>query len=394
MRTLALELAPDMIRVNSIHPTTVDTPMVNNEATFKLFRPDLEHPTMPRTSARPRRCMNALPIPYVDAVDISNALLFLASDEARYITGVAAAGRRRRGREVAARRRESTWDDWTARSRSSRARRRGQGRSHALRLAQEGADIIAVDVVKQLPTVEYAMSTPDDLAETVRQVEALDRRIVAREADVRDYDALKAALDEGVAELGRLDIVSANAGIFSAASGRRALRRRVERDDRRQPHGRLAHGEGGDPAPEGGGRRLDHHHELDRGHQGVRELRPLRRRRSTASSGLMRTLALELAPDMIRVNTVHPTSVDTPMIQNEMLYALFAPDLEPSATHARRARRAVPGDERPADPVGRAGRHLERRAVARLRRGALRDRSDVARRRRIDHEVTTDEEAR
>ncbi|MER7975271.1 SDR family NAD(P)-dependent oxidoreductase, partial [Streptomyces sp. NPDC096080] len=92
---------------------------------------------------------------------------------------------------------------------------RGQGRSHALRMAQEGADIIAVDVVKQLPSVEYPMSTPDDLAETVRQVEALDRRIVAREADVRDYGALKAALDEGVAELGRLDIVSANAGIFS-----------------------------------------------------------------------------------------------------------------------------------------------------------------------------------
>src|SRR5690606_13278972 len=95
---------------------------------------------------------------------------------------------------------------------------RGQGRSHAIRMAQEGADIIAVDLAKQIDTVPYGMATADDLAETVRQVEALDRRIVASEADVRDYEGLKAALDEGVAQLGRLDIVSANAGIFSNAT--------------------------------------------------------------------------------------------------------------------------------------------------------------------------------
>ena len=80
---------------------------------------------------------------------------------------------------------------------------RGQGRSHAIRLAQEGADIIAVDLVRQVDSVPYPMSTPDDLAETVKEVEALDRRIVATEADVRDYGALKKALDDGVAELGR-----------------------------------------------------------------------------------------------------------------------------------------------------------------------------------------------
>jgi NAD(P)-dependent dehydrogenase (short-subunit alcohol dehydrogenase family) len=92
---------------------------------------------------------------------------------------------------------------------------RGQGRSHALRLAQEGADIIAVDITGQIGTVPYAMSTPDDLQETVRQIEALDRRIVAKQADVRDFAALNAAVETGVAELGKLDIVSANAGIFS-----------------------------------------------------------------------------------------------------------------------------------------------------------------------------------
>src|ERR1700722_15968915 len=92
---------------------------------------------------------------------------------------------------------------------------RGQGRSHAIRLAQEGADIIAVDLVRQVDSVPSPMSPPADLAETVKEVEALDRRIVATEADVRDYGALKAALDDGVSQLGQLDIVSANAGIFS-----------------------------------------------------------------------------------------------------------------------------------------------------------------------------------
>ena len=92
---------------------------------------------------------------------------------------------------------------------------RGQGRSHAIRLAQEGADIIAVDICAQVDSVPYPMARPDDLAQTVKEVEALDRRIVAVQADVRDFGAVKAALDEGVAQLGRLDIVSANAGIAS-----------------------------------------------------------------------------------------------------------------------------------------------------------------------------------
>ena len=92
---------------------------------------------------------------------------------------------------------------------------RSQGRSHAIRLAQEGADIIAVDIAGPVGSVHaYPPATEEDLAETVKQVEALDRRIVAHKADVRDTQALKAALDDGVAQLGRLDIVSANAGIY------------------------------------------------------------------------------------------------------------------------------------------------------------------------------------
>ncbi len=97
---------------------------------------------------------------------------------------------------------------------------RGQGRSHAIRLAEEGADIISVDICRDYATVPYPMATEADLTETVKEVEALDRRIMATQADVRDYGAVKAALDDGVAQLGRLDIVSANAGIFSFATRR------------------------------------------------------------------------------------------------------------------------------------------------------------------------------
>jgi NADP-dependent 3-hydroxy acid dehydrogenase YdfG len=94
---------------------------------------------------------------------------------------------------------------------------RGQGRSHALTLAREGADIIAVDICKQAKTVPYPMATPEDLAETVSQVEALDRRIIASQVDIRELGALSAAVNEGVAQLGRLDIVLANAGISTPA---------------------------------------------------------------------------------------------------------------------------------------------------------------------------------
>jgi NAD(P)-dependent dehydrogenase (short-subunit alcohol dehydrogenase family) len=84
---------------------------------------------------------------------------------------------------------------------------RGQGRSHAIRLAEEGADIIAVDLCHDLETVGYPLATPDDLKETARLVEKLDRRIVAVEADVRDRSQLAAALERGIGELGKVDVV-------------------------------------------------------------------------------------------------------------------------------------------------------------------------------------------
>ena len=205
---------------------------------------------------------------------------------------------------------------------------RGQGRSHALRLAEEGADIIAVDIVEQIATVPYGMATQADLDETVRQVEALDRRIVAGTADVRDVEALRAAVDAGVAELGRLDLVAATAGIFSTATPEALSEEQwgdmidvnlsgVWRTCKVAiPHLRAA----------GGGSII-----ITSSVAGLKGLPNFAHYVSAKHGvvGLMRTLALELAPDMIRVNSVHPTSVDTDMIQNEAIYALFAPDLEP-----------------------------------------------------------------
>ena len=90
---------------------------------------------------------------------------------------------------------------------------RGQGRSHALRLASEGADIIGIDICQDIATMDYPNATPADLAETTKLIEQLDRRVITSEADVRDFDAVRHAIDSGVAELGRLDIVLSNAGI-------------------------------------------------------------------------------------------------------------------------------------------------------------------------------------
>ena len=206
---------------------------------------------------------------------------------------------------------------------------RGQGRSHAIRLAQEGADIIAIDVCEDIAGTPYAGATEADLAETVRLVEALDRRIVASKADVRDFGQLKQAVDDGVAQLGRLDIVSANAGVLTTMSPTDELSEEAWSDmidinlsgvwrtvKAAIPHIR-AGGRGGSitltssVAGMIGYPNIAHYVSAKHG-----------------VVGLMRTLALELAPDNIRVNSIHPTQVDTDMIQNDGTYRLFRPDLE------------------------------------------------------------------
>ena len=189
---------------------------------------------------------------------------------------------------------------------------RGQGRSHAVRLAEEGADIIAVDVCEQYDTVPYAMGTEDELAQTVKLVEALDRRIVAAKADVRDLDGLRAAVADGVAQLGRLDIVAANAGICTIQTWDEVTPR-VWQDTldtnltgvwhtcvATVPH--LIEAGGGSIVITSS----------TAGIKGLPFLQPYVAAKHGVV-GIMKSLANELGKHSIRVNTVHPTGVDTPM---------------------------------------------------------------------------------
>jgi len=206
---------------------------------------------------------------------------------------------------------------------------RGQGRSHAIRLAQEGADIIAIDLLEPVPGAPYDAATEEDLAETVRQVEALDRRIVASKADVRDFAGLKKALDDGVAELGRLDIVSANAGISTQMAPTEDLAEDMWQNMIDTNLTGVWHtAKAAIPHLKAGGRGGSLI--LTSSEAGIKGYANIAHYVSAKHGvvGLMRTLALELAPDMIRVNSIHPTQVDTPMIMNEATYRLFAPDKE------------------------------------------------------------------
>lgn len=205
---------------------------------------------------------------------------------------------------------------------------RGQGRSHAIELAKEGADIIAVDIARQVDSVPYPMATSEDLVQTVKEVEALGRRIIASEVDIRDLGALKAAVDAGVAELGRLDIVLANAGISTPSPtlemDETVWDEMIEINLTGQwktikaavPH-IIATGDGGSVVI-------------------TSSLASITSNANTAHYaaakaglvGFMKVLAKELAPQNIRVNTIHPTTVATGMILNDATYELFRPDLE------------------------------------------------------------------
>jgi SDR family mycofactocin-dependent oxidoreductase len=201
---------------------------------------------------------------------------------------------------------------------------RGMGRSHAVRLAQEGADIIAVDIEEQVESAWCPTARAEDLAETVRLVESLDRRIVARKADVRDLAALESVVAEGVAEFGRLDIVCANAGICGLPSVSWELTEQQWQDvvdinltgvwktTKAAIPTMIAQGNGGS----------------------ITLISSLAGKVAFANEGsyvaakhgvvgLMRSLALELAPHGIRCNSVHPGTVDTPIFAHPVAYELF-----------------------------------------------------------------------
>jgi SDR family mycofactocin-dependent oxidoreductase len=205
---------------------------------------------------------------------------------------------------------------------------RGQGRSHAVRLAEEGADIIAIDLCGPVDTVPIAMPTHEDLDETVRQVEALDRRIIAEVADVRDQAALDAVVARGVAELGRLDVVCGNAGIFTPGStwelDEQAWQVMMDINltgvwhtvKATVPH-MIEAGNGGSivlTSSFSGDHGIAHTAHYTAAKHGV--------------LGIMRTLANEVGGHFIRVNAVLPCNVGTDMILNDMTYRLYRPDLE------------------------------------------------------------------
>jgi SDR family mycofactocin-dependent oxidoreductase len=205
---------------------------------------------------------------------------------------------------------------------------RGQGRAHAIRLAEEGADIVAVDVCEQLGSVEYPMATPEDLAETAKLVEERDRRVLTRQVDVRNLAGMKTVVEEAVAEFGGIDIVIANAGIATLAPSweltEEAVQEMVDvnfigvwKTTTATIPAMIERGRGGSIiltssiAGLHGFSNLSHYCGAKHG-----------------VTGLMKALAIECAPYNIRVNSLHPGFANTPMVNNDVFKALFRPDLE------------------------------------------------------------------
>jgi SDR family mycofactocin-dependent oxidoreductase len=209
---------------------------------------------------------------------------------------------------------------------------RGQGRSHAVRLAEEGADIIAVDICRDFATVGYPMATPEDLEETAQFIEKTGQRVVTAQVDVADAGALKSALEDGITELGKLDIVVTTAGI-AGMKGSADMAAWVDVMNTNLVgtinaiHVALPHlregasiiatgstaalmdvGKNDNPGADPGGAAYLHSKRL--------------------LSQYIHNLAAELAPRGIRANVVHPTNCNTPMLQSEPMYKSFRPDLE------------------------------------------------------------------
>ena len=204
---------------------------------------------------------------------------------------------------------------------------RGQGRAICARMAAEGADVVALDALTDVATVQYPMATADDLAETVAAVEKAGRRIVARQADVRDYDALKAVVDEGLQTFGHVDVVCANAGVASFGTtwelSEESWQDMIDINLTGAWHtvkatvpSMISAGRGGSIV-------------ITSSTAGLKGMANIAHYTAAKHGlvGLMRTLANEVAPHNIRVNTVHPTNVATDMILNDSTFRLFRPDI-------------------------------------------------------------------
>jgi SDR family mycofactocin-dependent oxidoreductase len=225
---------------------------------------------------------------------------------------------------------------------------RGQGRSHAVRLAEEGADIIGFDICGPIDTVPYQLASLDDLNETVKLVEDRGRRIVARQADVRDLAAVQAVFDEGMSQLGRVDVVLANAG---AGFGNRLQRSGWDLIMRAWQDSidvmltgvvntvaaalptMISQGSGGSiviTSSTAGLKSMAG--PVDSAEDAVNVLGYTAAKHGVI--GLMRSLAGSLAHMSIRVNTVHPGAVNTPFIMNDYFAKLIAERGVPPWKHA------------------------------------------------------------
>ncbi|WP_174183615.1 mycofactocin-coupled SDR family oxidoreductase [Nocardia barduliensis] len=209
---------------------------------------------------------------------------------------------------------------------------RGQGRSHAVRLAEEGADIIAVDLCEDIATIGYPLATPEDLEETANLVGKTGRRVVAAKADVRNAEQLQAALENGIRELGRLDIVVAQAGI-AGMKGEPQLQAwsdvintnligTINAIQVALPH--LA--EGASIIATGSTASLIDISKIDQPGKDLGGMAYVHSKR--ALTAYVYELSRHLAPRGIRANVVHPTNCNTPMLQSEPMYRSFRPDLE------------------------------------------------------------------
>lgn len=217
---------------------------------------------------------------------------------------------------------------------------RGQGRAHAIAMAREGADIIAVDICRDIPSNPYPLATPEDLAETERSIKELGRRVVARVADVRERHELRDAVEAGISDLGKIDIVVANAGILPMAMGKPDPMQFVDASDVdlvgvmntvavTVPH--LPDGSSIIVTGSTAG--------MIRGTTDNPNMGP-----GGAGYGWSKRVVIEyveemslhLAPKMIRVNAIHPTNCNTHLLQNDGMYSMFRPDLTEQGKKATR----------------------------------------------------------
>ena len=218
---------------------------------------------------------------------------------------------------------------------------RGQGRAHAIAMAKEGADIIAVDICRDIPSNPYPLATPDDLSETERAVKGIGRRVVAKIADVRERHELREAVEAGLADLGKIDVVVANAGILPMAMGR--------------PHDAMSFVDASDVdllgvmntvavtvphLPNGSSVIITGSTAgMIRGTTDNPNMGPGGRGYGWSKRVIVEyveEMSLALADRLIRVNAIHPTNCNTHLLQNDGMYSMFRPDLTQQGKQATR----------------------------------------------------------